>query len=150
MKKTLATILIILLVCIIFSVAKHKMNEIKDSEMSIGKIPSEQNSNIFYNCINLDAKVLARCVGYGGEIKSYITRIDIGILNTVGCYPKEKSTDVGKKCRFDIQCEGQCLWLSGDTLTGGESSKCSSFKKPFFIYPKQVTDSLCIEGATEI
>lgn len=90
-----------------------------------------------YNCLKLSQTLIDRCAAAGGVLENNTTAAGFAVLHTLGCYPTGTTTDSGKKCSGDAQCEGQCLWLAGDFITPDSSETCSRHKKPFFTATEQ-------------
>jgi hypothetical protein len=94
-------------------------------------------------CIKASSSLVARCAEAGGTIQNNLTLAGFALLNTLGCYPTGGTTDPGKKCSADTDCQGQCLWFAGDVVTTGSSKTCSDHKKPFFTAAEQNPYTLC-------
>lgn len=93
-------------------------------------------------CFEPNNSLKSRCNLFGGEIKKEITFIGMENIYTLGCYSKDKANDEGKKCEYDWQCEGNCVWLRGDLVIKPDDYKtCSSFKKAFFVSNKKYHDN---------
>ena len=76
------------------------------------------------------------CYLLQGEIRTEITGVGIAPIETKGCFPPGKTVDEGMICETNDNCEGDCMWIGGDMVTGTDQDKfyyqCSSYKRPIF------------------
>ncbi len=75
-----------------------------------------------------------RCRVLGGEIREETTFVGYAASITKACYPIGSATDAGTICTNDNDCEGECIWLSGDFISPDDHYECSGYKKPIFVY----------------
>ncbi len=110
---------------------------IRQDELRIDSVQQRYKDRTYpYICVDPTAELVSRCQKAGGTIQNNVTSIGLGLHVTLGCYPFGKTSDEGKKCTLNFQCQGECIWLHGDAVTGDESKTCSKYKKPYFVYPK--------------
>jgi hypothetical protein len=56
------------------------------------------------------------CKALGGELASKTVGIGFAESYKYGCFTKKKTSDAGKECTSDWQCQGYCVWLNGDIV----------------------------------
>ena len=97
-----------------------------------------------YSCLKPTEALMERCKEAGGIIKKEVTNIGVGINSTMGCYVDGKTTDSGKKCSSNADCQGNCEYYGGDYVVGDISDACSQHKKILFRLPTSVDNQYSI------